>query len=253
MLFKNISRQKELNLLKIILLFFFFLQIYFYNLTINTKAFIEVVPTPISKKTMKAFSLGDEQYYFRTNAYKIQIMGDTFGRNTPLFKYDYKKLYYWLKNISSFDINSNYLPSLGAYYFSQSQNRNDVIHIINYLNEFADYNLEKNWWWLYQAIYLSNYVYKDTNLSLKLIYKLNSIKSNNIPLWTKQLTSFILSEKGEMCEAVRILNEIGREIDNESLNNEEKIKILENKEIFIKNLTRKLKEKEFDIKKCYNK
>ena len=115
--------------------------------------------------------------------------------------------------MDSLDSKSNYIPSLAAYYYSLTQNHQDVIYIINFLNDHADKDPEKKWWWYYQALYLANSVYKDKDLAIKMAEKLKKYSPDSAPLWTKQMLAILLSDKGEKCEAIRVISGILEEYE----------------------------------------
>src|ERR1700760_469608 len=54
---------------------------------------IGIVPDVPGERTVRALSFGDEEAFFRLYALNIQNSGDTFGRFTALYKYDFNKLY----------------------------------------------------------------------------------------------------------------------------------------------------------------
>lgn len=190
------------------------LQVALWTQTKNFRPDFTIVPDVPSELSVKAFSLGDEQFYFRTLAFQLQNAGDTFGRFTALKLYNYNKLYHWFKLLDTLDDKSNFVPSIAAYYYSQTQNTPDVKYVVQYLDENASRDLYNKWWWMGQAVYLANHKLKDKDLALKLAYKLASTPRNDIPLWTKQMPAFILESKGEEEQAMRIIADILNNIDN---------------------------------------
>ena len=119
--------KKKINLLLfIVILIVLTCQILLWNRIKDIKPFIGITPNPPSLINMKAFSFGDGETYFRLKSYKLQNSGDTFGRFTPLKDYDYEKIYYWLINLDQLNSKSDYLASLGAYYYGQTQNIENV-------------------------------------------------------------------------------------------------------------------------------
>jgi hypothetical protein len=204
---------------------------------------------------MKAFMFGDEEYYFRRKIFKVQNMGDTFGRFTTLNKYDYEKLYAWINMLDDLNSKSNFLPYLSAYYFSQTQNVKDVIYVVNYLVRHAEKNVNKKWWWLYQASFLSNYRLKDRGLTLQIVDKLNSLPGGILPLWIRQNLIGYLSTNGQDCESLRMLLAMEREYGD--IQSEKDPKIREKKEaelsymhFFMKNVIQKLKANKIDVGEC---
>ncbi len=209
----NVSRKNELRLEIGFVILFLIFQIIFWFKTESIKPNLGIVPEVPTLSTVKAFSFGDEEFYFRYKGFRIQNTGDTFGRFSPLKDYDYNKLSQWFYLLDSLDSKSNYIPSLAAYYYSLTQNHQDVIYIINFLNDHADKDPEKKWWWYYQALYLANSVYKDKDLAIKMAEKLKKYSPDSAPLWTKQMLAILLSDKGEKCEAIRVISGILEEYE----------------------------------------
>ena len=210
----NISRKNwlRINLLCVILIVI--LQIIFWLKTENIKPNLGIVPNVPTLSTVKAFSFGDEEFYFRYKGLRIQNTGDTFGRFSPLKDYDYEKLSQWFYLLDGLDDKSNYIPSLAAYYYSLTQNKQDVIYIIDYLNDHADKDPENKWWWYYQATYLANNVYGDKDLAIKMAEKLKKYSPDSAPIWTKQMLAILLSDQGQNCEAIRVISGILEEYDS---------------------------------------
>ena len=152
----------------------------------------------------------DEQFFFRVLALNIQNAGDTYGRFTALNKYDFKKLYAWFKLLDEMDNTSNMLPSLATYYYSQTQHVPDVRYMVDYLYEHSSWRPEVKWWWLVQATYLANHKLKDKELALKVAQPL--VNARTIPIWAQQMPAFIHEQRGEMDEALAIMENIQKDL-----------------------------------------
>lgn len=247
---KNISITSKYLSIFIVLLV---VQIVFWSKYVSIKAELEVVSTPPNEKTMEAFSFGDKEYYFRLKSFQVQNMGDTFGRFTSLKKYDYKKLYAWFIELEKLNYNSNYLPSLMAYYFSQTPIVEDKSYVVDFLTQHALKQPEKKWWWLYQASYIANYEVKNKDLAVELALKLKEVAPQSAPLWAKQTAGMFLAQKGDSCEAVRVISEVMNELENNTVKSiEEKEKEMNYMRFFLDKEVKKLKEdKTFQVEKCF--
>ena len=166
----------------------------------------EGVPPAPSNQVAKALALGDGQFLYRAATFVLQNMGDEGGRVTQLKDYDYQRLGQWFFLLDRFDPQSEFLPVLVGYYFSQSQNPDDVRIVISFLAHIAIRDPERNWRWLAHAIYLARHRVKDMDLALSLAYRMAAIKSPGIPIWARQMPAFVLAEVGEK-EAARDLME----------------------------------------------
>lgn len=192
---------------------FLIIQIALWNETRQYKPNFSIVPDVPSKLAIKAISLGDEQFYFRTLAFKLQNAGDTFGRFTALREYNYVKLYHWFTLLDLLDPKSHFVPSIAAYYFSQTQNTPDVKYVAQYLEEHSEKDLHNKWWWMGQAVYLANSKLKDKDWALDLAYKLSSTPRDDVPMWVKQMPAFIHEKRGEEEQAMQIVCDIIKNIE----------------------------------------
>ena len=166
----------------------------------------EGVPPAPSHQVAKALAMGDGQFLYRAATFVLQNMGDEGGDVTPLREYDYQRLGQWFSLLDRFDPKSEFLPVLVGYYFSQSQNPDDVRIVISFLAHIAIRDPERNWRWLAHAIYLARHRVKDMNLALSLAYRMAAMASPGIPIWARQMPAFVLAEVGER-EAARDLME----------------------------------------------
>lgn len=197
----------------IYLYIFLVVQIALWTQTRHFKPDYTIVPDVPSELSVKAFSFGDEQFYFRTLAFDLQNAGDTFGRFTALKLYNYEKLYHWFSLLDKLDSKSHFVPSIAAYYYSQTQNTPDIKYVVKYLEETSEKDLYNKWWWMSQAVYLANHKLEDKDWALRLAYKLASTPRNDIPLWAKQMPAFILEQKGEEQQAMQIIADILKNVD----------------------------------------
>jgi len=189
-----------------LLILFAALQFGFWDATQQKLPDMGIVPDVPGQVSVKALSFGDEQFYFRLLALDIQNAGDTFGRFTELYKYDYKKLYAWFTLLDTLDNESDYVPFLASYYFSQTQHVPDVRYVVDYLYEHSAGRPEKKYWWLAQAAYLAEHKLKDSDLALKMAAPLEH--ADNAPYWVRQLPAFVHEKRGEMEDARRIIEHI---------------------------------------------
>jgi hypothetical protein len=182
------------------------LQAAFWWQTRDLQAGWEGVPPAPSTEVARALAMGDSQFLYRAATFVLQNMGDDGGKTTPLKDYDYHRLGQWFFLLDRFDPESEFLPVLVGYYYSQSQNPDDVRIVISYLAHIAIRDPERNWRWLAHAIYLARYKVKDMNLALSLAYRIAALKSPGVPLWAQQMPAFVLAAVGKK-EAARDLME----------------------------------------------
>lgn len=191
---------------------FFLLQTGFWWHSLDHPPVMEIVPSVPSELTIKAITFGDSQFFFRLLGLNLQNFGDSFGRYTPLKDYDFSKLGRWFHLLDSLDNTSNYIPALAGFYFSNTQNSEDSIHVITYLRDHARGRIEQKWWWQAQAVYLAQHKLKDHDLALELALPL--VSARNVPIWVNQLAAFIYEQKGEYAAALDIMTQIQKNIKN---------------------------------------
>jgi hypothetical protein len=178
----------------------------FWNHTLAIKPEMGIVADVPGERTVRALSFGDEEAFFRLLALNIQTSGDTFGRFTALYKYDFNKLYHWFHLLDRLNNQSNYLPAMASYYFSQTQNASDVKYMVDYLQEYTDGRVKEKWWWVVQATYLASHKLKDTDRALEIATTLRGV--HGIPIWAQQMPAFIHEGRGEFGEALAIIEDI---------------------------------------------
>lgn len=156
---------------------------------------------------MSLQAMGDEHWLYWLYALRLQNTGDTFGRNTPLYKYDYPMIEQWLFRIDSLDTRPHLVPMLAANYYSLSQNKADVKYLIPYLREQGLRDPKRKWWWLANAVYLANHKLEDKQWALEMAYELSELDAD-MPLWTRQMPAFIHEQLGEKESALAIIEAI---------------------------------------------
>jgi hypothetical protein len=187
------------------LLLFVALQFGFWLQTKDIRPDMGIVPPVPGKQEIHALTFGDDQFYFRVLAFSIQNAGDTFGRFTSLRYYDMNRLYHWFTLLDTLDAKSNMIPSMATYYYSQTQNTQDVRYIVDYLYEHSTRDIAHKWWWLMQSIYLAQHKLNDMDLALKVSAPLVNEK---VPAFAQQMAAVVREKRGEMEDALRIMETI---------------------------------------------
>jgi hypothetical protein len=165
-----------------------------------------VVPELASPSEMQLLAFGDNELYYRIMSFRMNNIGDTFGRFTPLKNYNLEKLYHWFTRLDMFDNRSGSLATLSANYFSQTQDAPQVIHMVNYLYEHSKDRPQEKWWWLTQATYLAMHKLKDNDLALKVASPLEGVE--NIPQWAQEMPAIVHEKRGEMEDAYLIMKNL---------------------------------------------
>lgn len=209
---ENLTRHR----ITVVLVMFLAFQTYTW---FESKKFIPalgIVPDVPSLTEAKISALGDEQFYFRYLALSIQNAGDSFGRYTKLQYYNYDALAKWFKLLDELDQRSDFIPSIAAYFYSNSQNAQDNRYIVDYLESTYDRDPSKKWWWLAQAVVLSTERLKDNKLALRLAFKLSNTPNDNLPRWAQQMPAIIYAHMGEKGLALQVMQDLLNKYDNYS-------------------------------------
>ena len=243
--------KKFFRLCKCLMIIALAAQVFFWFKAESIKPNLEIVANPPSKAVLEVNSLGDKEFYFRTQALRIQNMGDTFGRFSALKDYDYKKLYHWFKLMDTLDNRSNFVPAIVSYYFSNTPEAEDTRYLIKYLREHAAQNPEKKWWWLYQATYIANRTLEDKDLAVEIALEMRDTSGPDAPLWTKNFAAFLYEDMGDACQSYFIIKQILDDYDaGKQKAKEYEIEFMGQ---FIKERLSRLKEGNFDPRDCYKK
>ncbi len=218
-LFKQINNIK-LDSYVVFLLFFLQFATWFL-ISQRIKPDFTITPLPPSRIEMDIASLGDEQFAYRMYGQLLQNAGDTFGETVPLKDYDFNKLEQWFYAVDALSSKSEYIPSIAAFYYGQSQNTEDCRYIIKYLIDHADKNPVGQWRWYMEAIYLGSYRMKDYEIVKPLAEKIISLNNKDVPLWAKTLVPFMIQRQGDVCSAYEMLIKINekelQEIANDNV------------------------------------
>ena len=226
----------------------FVLQILFWKSTEKYRYSAELVSAPPSNYIVKAMSFGDNELLFRSLIIRLQNSGDIFAGFVSLAKYDYQRIYDWMKILDRLNHESRLTPSLASYYYSQTQNKNDLKHILKYLDEHSSQDIDKNWWWLFQAIFIAKKDLNDLDQALYFAQKLAQNNAKEAPLWTKQMPAFISDKKGDSCLAFKVI----KNLIDESESGKRQISVEEMNFMrhFINQMLIKLKKQNFNPANC---
>jgi hypothetical protein len=81
-----------------------------------------------------------------------------------------------------------------------------VRYVVDYLYEYSYQRPDTKYWWLAQATYLAQHKLHDTDLALKMAAPLEH--AEKAPYWARQLPAFVHEKRGEMDDAMRIIEQI---------------------------------------------
>ncbi len=229
----------------------FVCQIFFWKKNENLKPSFDLVPPAPNQYLVSTLSLGDKEFLFRILGSRLQNSGDVFAGFVALKNYDYSRIYAWMKVLDTLNKNSNFTPALASYYYSQTQKKEDTRYIVDYLDEHSSKDIDANWWWIFQSIYIAKNNLGNQARALELAQKLAKNNAKNAPLWTKELPAFLLEESGESCLAFEVIEKLIKESEN----GQRQISANEMNFMrhFINERLAKLKKQKFDPRQCPHK
>jgi hypothetical protein len=167
------------------------------------------VPPAPSAKTAPFLGLGDAQLAYRNMAYQLQVIGNTSGQSTPLYKYDYNRLGHWFQTLHHMDGRSDYVPYLAAYYFGATQDpKRQLPPVIDYLEMAGSAPYPGKWRWLAQATFQAYHKRGDHARGMELAHKLAALPQPDMPHWAKQMPAIVAGAKGDKETAVRLMSSI---------------------------------------------
>ena len=226
----------------------FIFQIFFWKVAEKYRVSYDIVPPAPSKHFIKAASFGDEEFLFRVLALRLQNAGDIFAGFVSLKKYDYSRVYDWMTILDKLNSESRMVPSLASYYYAQSQNPEHTRYVLKYLDEHSSADIDKNWWWLFQATIIAKKDLQDLDQALYFAQKLAKNEAKEAPLWTKQMVAFINEKKGDECMAFKVIKNLMDE--SESGKRQISVEEMNFMRHFINNRLSKLKKQKFNPNKC---
>ncbi len=155
------------------------------------------LPPAANKSAALVYGFGDGQFSYRNVGMMLQNAGDMGGRITHIDSYDYARVEDWLWLADALDGRANYVPGLAAYYFGAAKKPDELRHLIAYLAHVGADTAGERWRWLAHAVYLARFRIGDSDLALDLAYRLAAHESPDLPIWTKQMPAYVMSNAGQ--------------------------------------------------------
>lgn len=155
-----------------------------------------VPPAPSALGLSGAF-LGDGMLAYRFVSLTLQTFGNTSGKAKPFKDYDYNHLKTWFDVADELDPRSEYVPYLAGYYFSATQNPEQLHPVIEYLRRIGKRPEGEKWRWLGQSVYLARHRLNDMDFARKLARELAATYRPGMPAWPLQMEAIITSDMGD--------------------------------------------------------
>lgn len=186
--------------------------------TRNIKPNLTMVPRPISYDQAKALAMGDEELLFRIIAMRIQTVGDSFGRNTPLKSYNYEDLYKWWDTADKLNPRADIIAFLVGFYFGATPvYENKLNWVVKYLEQHGDNNYDNlyngKWWWYRVAVLIAQNRLEDFESAKRIAEKLWNVPKppagqKDIPISARQTKAFVYEKIGDYKESCQVMLEL---------------------------------------------
>lgn len=174
------------------------------NLRHEQEEWLNISKPPSVAQASRTY-LADNEFAFRNYALNLQNFGDIGGRTMSLQKYNYENLHEWLIFLDDLNSKSSFSPLIAAYYYSATQNPEQLDVIIDFLERVGKRPYGENWRWLVQAIFLAKHVQKDNDKALRLANIVAKQYREEMPSYVKRMPAFITAEIGDKQMAYEML------------------------------------------------
>jgi hypothetical protein len=202
----SISDRRNIKLyLLLVLAVFLNISTWLYSHTRYVK-WTNVPPAPKMLSAHMSY-LSDDIFGYRVWGMALQNYGNV-GRAQALKDYNFAYLEDWFFLMDKLDPKSRFMPFLAAYYFSATQNPDQLPHVIKYLEMVGERPGPNNWQWMAQAIYLARHRMHDMNEALRLVHVMGSLYQPGMPLWVRNMEPMVKSDMGDRQAAYYLSLEI---------------------------------------------
>lgn len=177
-------------------IFFFCLNIFF--VIANSDNFLkwDNVPPPPKKIYSSFMALGDTQLAYRATGVMLQNIGNMGGRSVNINEYDFHSLKDWFMIADYLDPISDYVPYLASYYFGSTVSPSNASKVVDYLEIAGSRVIAEKWRWMFQAVYLAEYIEKNPERAYELAKNLAVIDYED-PDYPEWLKVFYISTLGD--------------------------------------------------------
>lgn len=162
----------------------------------------EVLPPAPTQRTLDALSFGDREFLYRKLVLDLQNFGDTGGRVTPLSEYSMPRVVEWLRALDLLDHRADHHIYLAARYFSQTQDKPQVAHLVRYIQEHVAQDPPRKLQWMVEAVYLAEVRARDPDLTAAVADQLATYDYPGMTVLGYQLPAIVHGGLGNTEKAV---------------------------------------------------
>ena len=189
----------------------------------NTPKIMKLPDAP-TESAIKFVAASDHAFSYRLLVFWLQQFDVQSGQYISYRDLDYQKLIDWLGVLNQLEASSQYPELLAARVYSKVADNSRVKLMLEYVYQRFKKDPVKNWRWLAEATITAQHKLKDQTLALKYATALAEEKSEEIPMWAKDIRLIILENMGEL-EQVRLL--IGGLIATKTVTDPHEIRFLD--------------------------
>lgn len=164
----------------------------------------EDLPAPPPAAMLRLVGLGEPALTARLAMIYLQGYDLNSGNSLPYQRLDYGLLIRWLKVILEIDPKSQYPLFMGARIYAEVPDPAKMREMLTLVHEQFLEDPNQRWPWLAHAALLAKHRLRDLPLARRYAAELSRLASSpSLPLWAREMESFILEDMGEK-EAARI-------------------------------------------------
>lgn len=166
------------------------------------------VPPAPSLRSARMSMLGDSQLAYRAIGIMLQNLGNAGGSSRALEDYNYTRLGRWFTVEDQLDPQSNFVPSLAAFYFGATDDPQQLGPVVDYLEKAGESPYSNKWRWLAQAVYLARFKMNDLDRAMTMASKLAGMYRPGMPGWVTQMPVFIYLQQNDRQAAYNLALQI---------------------------------------------
>jgi len=174
------------------------LQIFWYGMHQPAEIHTEPLPEAPNKQILEVLSFGEPEILSRILMLWLQAFDNQPGVSLPFTRLDYNDLTNWLQVISDLDPNSQYPFFSASHLYTQIDNRDQQIKMLNFIHHNFLLKPNKRWRWMAHATIFAQHRLNDVDLATDYagLLRKNAI-GRDVPHWAQQMEITLLEVRGE--------------------------------------------------------
>jgi len=163
------------------------------------------LPPPPRGGALRAVSLGEPAALARLAMLYVQTFDSASANRLPYQRLDFGRLAAWLRAILDADPRSAYPLFAAAHVYAEVDDPARARLMYEFVHQAFLEDPNRRWPWMAHVALLAKHRLKDLGLARRYAADIQRLTTaRDVPLWVRQMESFILEDMGEL-EAARIL------------------------------------------------